>query len=170
MERYRSGDPSALNEFMASIYPLVYRFAFRLGGSGASHEDLVQASLEQVCRAARSFAGRSRVSTFVFGVCQRVASHHRRTERVRRLFRGHAEASLVPKERTDPDIAVERVEALHEARKALARLNAEERTVFVLHEIENLPLEEVAIALRCSIRTVKRRVHTARSKFAEPLP
>jgi RNA polymerase sigma factor (sigma-70 family) len=35
----------------------------------------------------------------------------------------------------------------------------------VLHEIEELPLEEVAQALGCSTRTVKRRLRSAREKL-----
>jgi DNA-directed RNA polymerase specialized sigma24 family protein len=39
----------------------------------------------------------------------------------------------------------------------------------VLHELEELPLDEVALALRCSTRTVKRRLRSARDRLlAEP--
>jgi len=51
------------------------------------------------------------------------------------------------------------------ARAALDRLDSEERAAFVLHEVEDLPLEEVATALDCSTRTVKRRLRAARDKL-----
>jgi DNA-directed RNA polymerase specialized sigma24 family protein len=35
----------------------------------------------------------------------------------------------------------------------------------VLYEVEELPLDEVAVALRCSTRTIKRRLQAARKKL-----
>src|SRR5262249_55269304 len=93
LERYRAGDGSALNAIMVEVYPLVHRFVFRLVGAHRHelHEDLVQASLEQLCGAIDGFEGRSRMSTFVFGICYRVVARQRRAERIRNLFRRVAE-------------------------------------------------------------------------------
>src|SRR5262245_55374130 len=64
LERNRSGDERALEDLMVEIYPSVYRFIWRL--SGHDDEDLVQASLEQICRSIARFEGRSRVMTFIY--------------------------------------------------------------------------------------------------------
>ena len=55
-------------------------------------------------------------------------------------------------------------------RAALDMLDGEERSAFVLHEVEELPLEDVAAVLRCSTRTVKRRLRSARTKLLERKP
>ena len=52
------------------------------------------------------------------------------------------------------------------ANRQLERLDAHERAAFVMHEIENLGLDEIAAAMRCSTRTVKRRLRSARIKVA----
>ena len=60
--------------------------------------------------------------------------------------------------------------AMVETRAALDALDGEERSAFVLHEVEELPLEDVAAVLRCSTRTVKRRLRAARGKLLAHKP
>jgi RNA polymerase sigma-70 factor (ECF subfamily) len=169
VERHRSGDPSALNAFMIEIYPSIHRIVYRLAGTRGrdAHEDLVQTSLEQVCRSIGSFEGRSRVTTFVFGICHRVVARSRRYERVRAWFKRDAEDACLPQAVTPPEELYERAQAVAGARAALEKLGSEERAAFVLHEVEDLPLEEVAAALGCSTRTVKRRLRAARQQLVE---
>jgi RNA polymerase sigma-70 factor, ECF subfamily len=170
--RHRSGDTSALNALMTALYPSIYRIVYRLAGARdrEQHEDLVQASLEQVCRSIDSFEGRSRVSTFVFGICHRVVARYRRYDRVRNWFRRDAEEATLPQGSAQPDDLIDRGRAVQSARAALNALDGEERAAFVLHEVEELPLEDVAAVLRCSTRTVKRRLRAARSKLVQHKP
>jgi len=167
VERHRTGDPSALNALMTEIYPSINRIVYRLAGPRQrdAHEDLVQSALEQVCRSIDAFEGRSRFTTFVFGICHRVVARSRRYERVRTWFRRDAEEATLPQERTSAEILLDRSRQVASARAALDLLDAEERSAFVLHEVEDLPLEEVAAALACSTRTVKRRLRAAREKL-----
>jgi RNA polymerase sigma-70 factor (ECF subfamily) len=170
--RHRSGDPAALNALMSTLYPSIYRIVYRLAGprDREQHEDLVQSSLEQVCRSIQAFEGRSRVSTFVFGICHRVVARHRRYDRVRTWFRRDAEEATLPQGSAPPDELLDRGRAVASARAALDELDGEERAAFVLHEVEELPLEEVASVLRCSTRTVKRRLRAARQKLLAQRP
>jgi len=167
VERHRAGDPAALNALMTAIYPSIYRIVYRLASprDRDQHEDLVQSSLEQVCRSIDSFEGRSRVSTFVFGICHRVVARSRRYDRVRTWFRRDAEEATLPSGSAAPDDLIDRGRAVATARAALDSLDGEERAAFVLHEVEELPLEDVAGVLRCSTRTVKRRLRAARTKL-----
>ena len=48
---------------------------------------------------------------------------------------------------------------------AIDALGADERAAFVLFEVEELPLADVAVALGCSTRTIKRRLRSARAKL-----
>ncbi|MDB4964754.1 MAG: hypothetical protein JWN44_443 [Myxococcales bacterium] len=170
--RHQSGDPAALNSLMTALYPSIYRIVYRLAGprDREQHEDLVQSSLEQVCRSIAGFEGRSRVSTFVFGICHRVVARSRRYDRVRSWFRRDAEDATLPQGAPAPDDLIDRSRAVASARAALDLLEGEERAAFVLHEVEELPLEDVAAVLRCSTRTVKRRLRVARTKLIAKKP
>jgi len=169
--RHKSGDPTALNALMAELYPSVNRIVYRLAGPRArqghqGHDDLVQNALEQVCRSLTAFEGRSRLTTFVFGICHRVVARSRRYERVRNWFRTDAEEVCAPSaDGLPPDEELARRQELKKAEAALGSLDAEERAALVLHEVEGLPLEEVAVALNCSTRTVKRRLRAAREQL-----
>jgi len=114
VERHRSGDPAALNALMTALYPSIYRIVYRLASprDREQHEDLVQASLEQVCRSIDGFEGRSRVSTFVFGVCHRVVARSRRYDRVRSWFRRDAEEATLPQAAHAPDELIDRGRAV----------------------------------------------------------
>lgn len=170
--RHRSGEPAALNQLMTALYPSIYRIVYRLASprDREQHEDLVQSSLEQVCRSIDGFEGRSRVSTFVFGICHRVVARARRYDRVRSWFRRDAEEATLPQGSAAPDDLIDRSRAVQSARTALGALGDEERAAFVLHEVEELPLEDVAAVLRCSTRTVKRRLRAARGKLLAKKP
>ena len=167
LDRHRAGDPAALNALMFAIYPSIHRIIFRLASRHGRdvQEDLVQMALEQVCRSIRAFEGRSLFSSFLFGVCHRVVARAFRYERVRSWYRRDAVLATAGDEPARADELYERARTVDEARQRLDLLEREERTAFVMYEVEGLPLEEVAAALACSTRTVKRRLRSSRAKL-----
>ena len=80
------------------------------------------------------------------------------------------EDATLPQASAAADDLLDRGRAVASARAALDTLDGEERAAFVLHEVEELPLEDVAAVLRCSTRTVKRRLRAARGKLLEHRP
>jgi RNA polymerase sigma-70 factor (ECF subfamily) len=94
----------------------------------------------------------------------------RRYDRVRSWFRRDAEDATLPQGSAAPDDLIDRGRAVASARAALDLLDGEERAAFVLHEVEELPLEDVAAVLRCSTRTIKRRLRAARTKLLASKP
>jgi RNA polymerase sigma factor (sigma-70 family) len=89
---------------------------------------------------------------------------------VRSWFRKDAEEATLPAHAARPDELLDRARDLAHARAALARLSAEERTAFVLHELEDVSIDEIAAALCCSARTVKRRLHSSRARLLSARP
>src|SRR6185503_1706164 len=140
------------NALMTKPYPTTHSIIYRLAGLRGRdmHEDQMQTALEQLCRSIGSFEGRSRVTTFVFGICHRVVARSRRYDRVRAWFKRDAEEATLPQGTAPPDELMDQAQAVMSARAALDQLGGEERAAFVLHEVEELPLEEVASALHCS--------------------
>jgi RNA polymerase sigma-70 factor (ECF subfamily) len=64
-----------------------------------------------------------------------------------------------------PDRLVEQAEAFAELEAILARMKPKQRTVFVLFEVEELPLERIAEVLECPLETVRSRLRHARAEF-----
>lgn len=98
--------------------------------------------------------------TFVYGVCLRVASDFRRRahRRHERLFADPPEPSQPPEQER---AAVHR-QVLAQLDAVLAGLPGPQREAFVLYEIEELSMNEVAGALGCPLQTAYSRLHAAR--------
>lgn len=152
--------PPTFEEVFAQCAPLVWRTMRRLGPREADAEDLAQEVFVVVFRKLPEFEGRSKVSTWVYGICVRVAADHRKRAHVR-LETPTAEVPE-PGPRSDPfgNIAREQARALLD--EVLATLDEDKRAVFVLYEIEELPMAEVAEAVGVPLQTAYSRLHAAR--------
>lgn len=140
--------------------PFVWRALRRLGVREADIEDVCQEVFVVVHRKLGDFEGRSSLRTWIYGICARTASDYRRSARVR-----HEVVTDAPPDA--PDSARQHdVLALREARakldRILDRLDDDKRAVFVLYEIEELTMNEVAEALGCPLQTAYSRLHAAR--------
>jgi RNA polymerase sigma-70 factor (ECF subfamily) len=102
--------------------------------------------------------------TFVYGICLRVASDFRRRAHLQR-----ERLCAEPPERTGPptqEVELVQRQALHLLEAALEHLDPVQRAAFVLYEIEELPMVEVARVLGCPVQTAYSRLHAARRGVA----
>lgn len=113
------------------------------------------------------FEGRSRVTTWLFAICQRVASDYRRSAPVRREIA--MDASELERATQAHGVALEQLEARQKARLAeaiLDKLPETQRVVLVLFELEELSGDEIAALLDVSVGTVRSRLRLAREAFS----
>ncbi|MBX7079351.1 MAG: sigma-70 family RNA polymerase sigma factor [Nannocystaceae bacterium] len=103
---------------------------------------------------------------WIYGVARRVAWRHHRSHG--RSERREREAP-VPDDGGSPEAALERDEAVAFMNAFLDALDDDQRTVFVLAEIEELTAREVAAIVGASPNTVASRLRLARGKFAAAL-
>lgn len=64
-----------------------------------------------------------------------------------------------------PDVLVDQKRARELLDEILARMSVEQRTIFVLHDIEGLTMAEIATALEISAGTVASRLRRARQQY-----
>jgi len=135
----------------------------RLGVAEADLDDVAQEVFVVVHRGLPSFEGRSRLKTWVVGICLRVVSRYRRSMGRRR------EATVEPQREPCIDAAqslvVEQAELRTSLERALAQLTEEQRAVVVLFEVEEMPMKEVARALQCHLFSAYKRLYAARAKL-----
>jgi RNA polymerase sigma-70 factor (ECF subfamily) len=140
----------------------VWRALLRLGVSRADVDDICQEVFLVVHRKLPEFEGRSSARTWLYGICVRTAADYRRI-RVRRS--PPAPDSQRPTVGEHPQ-EQEKVLAIRQAcailDQILDELDDEKRAVFVLYEIEELTMAEVASALDCPLQTAYSRLHAAR--------
>jgi RNA polymerase sigma-70 factor (ECF subfamily) len=105
--------------------------------------------------------------TFMYGICLRVAADYRKRKRRRHehLVADLPEVACRP---TQEDRAWQQ-QSLQRLRVALDELDPGQREVFVLYEIEELPMVEVARAVGRSLQTAYWRLYAARKTVATAL-
>jgi RNA polymerase sigma-70 factor (ECF subfamily) len=147
-------------QVFADCAPFAFRALRRLGVRDADVDDVCQEVFLVVHRRLDGFEGRSSIRTWVYGICLRVASDYRRRAYIARE-RPLAEAPEreIPASQHDD---LERREALAWLDGVLDGLDDAKRAAFVLYEIEQLPIAEVAAAARCPIQTAYARLYAAR--------
>jgi len=159
----RQGSPElpSLAEIFRQHAPFVWRGLRRLGVPESDVEDVCQEVFVVVHRKLGDFEGRSSLKTWIYGICARTASDYRRSGRVRREV-----VTDTPPEAPHEGASAYDTFALRQARATLDHildeLDDDKRSVFVLYEIEELTMAEVAEALGCPLQTAYSRLHAAR--------
>ena len=145
-------------------HAFVWRTLRRLGVREADVDDAVQEVFLALFRhAAEVEPGKER--GFLFRACEFTALRARRTLARRRE---KTEADPVPAETPasdSPDHALGRTQALARLDRVLDSLEDELRSVFVLYEIEELTMNEIAQLLEIPMGTVASRLRRARTSF-----
>lgn len=139
----------------------VLRALRRLGVREADLEDAAQETFVIVHRKLPEFAGRSTVKTWLFGICLRVASDWRQRVHIKR----EASADEAPERTTSgetPTREIARMQARKKLTALLELLDEDKRTVFVLFELEELPMAEVAKIVGVPLQTAYARLYAAR--------
>lgn len=160
--RCREGDTMAWRSLYDRHAPSVQRFITALGVPVEEREDAAQDVFMAVYRSLGRFRGEAQLSTWIYRIAARHAGRLGRRRRVREFL-----MSLVLREPSPPPPldASERASRLHALDRMLRRLHPKKRTVFVLFEIEGLPVEDIARVVGCPENTVWSRLHHARAEM-----
>lgn len=168
LERIRQGDESAFTQLVSDHLTHVVNLAYRMLGDRQEAEDLAQEAFIRLYRALPSFRGECKIKTWLYRVVSRLVIDHLRREKVRRrifFFRKSEEDPDPVDNCVDPGASPSDTLLGEEARqklyKAMTKLSARQRAVFVLRHQEGLPLKEIATVLHLKEGTVKAHLHRA---------
>lgn len=156
------GVPS-FDEVYDAHVAFVWRVLAAMGLRDAQLEDGVQDVFVVVHRKLGEFEGRAAITTWLFAIARRVASTHRRkatTDRER-----HEPLVEEPAGGGDPFAALSRARAAARVRQILDGMDEQKRLVFVLVELEQQSVPEVAKMLEINLNTAYSRLRLARSEF-----
>jgi RNA polymerase sigma-70 factor (ECF subfamily) len=156
----------AFTEIYREHATFVWRTLRRLGVRPADLEDVCQEAFVVVHRRVDGFDGQA-TKSWLFAIAQRVAADYRKRAYVRRE-RPHAAVPETAAPPTQHD-QLERQRARDFLQQALDQLDDDKRAVFVLYELEQMPMAEVARAVSCPLQTAYSRLHAARKYVRECL-
>jgi RNA polymerase sigma-70 factor (ECF subfamily) len=169
MAHARREDPAPT---FKSIYEEHARFVWltlqRVGVQSDDLGDVAHDVFVVVHRRLHTYDRTSRVTTWLFGICMRLAANYRRRRR-----RVPSEAVLRSRASDDAkaqipvDEMLARRQESASAERVLAKLSLEKRAVFVMFEIESLACQEIAELMGIPIGTVYSRLHAARAQIQQ---
>ncbi len=141
----------------------------RLGVPESDVADAVQDVFLVVHRRLGEFEGQSKVSTWLYGICYRVARDRRRLAHVRRRVDDDGDMDERPDERADVAAAAERRQGLELLETILDEMPIEQRAVFTLFELDAMGGDAIAEMLEIPVGTVYSRLRIAREQFRRSL-
>ena len=145
-------------------FDFVWRSLRRLGVREADAMDATQGVFLTIHLRLASFEGRSQLRSWIFGICMRVASDHRRSAPVRReVITDQVDLDLgATAHDADPLVRAESRQAVAIAESILNQLPEDQRVAFVLFELEEMSAEEIATLVDVPVGTIRSRLRLAR--------
>lgn len=161
-----------LDEMYRSHAARVARWVGHLGGPTADVDDLVHEIFLVADRRLPDFRGDAKLTTWLYGITERVVRGRRRNERIRRWLgrtrRDDMQRALSPTQLT-PIEELERRRAVDTVYRILDRLPDKYRDVLILFELEGASGEEIAALTERKLATVWVHLHRARTRFLEEI-
>jgi RNA polymerase sigma-70 factor (ECF subfamily) len=135
----------------------------RLGVRPEDRDDLTSEVFVRVHRSLDAYDRARPLRPWLFAFVARVASEHRRLARHRREV--VSDVLDPPSTALRPDEALEEGDARRVVHLALEELDMDKRAVFVLHDLDDTPVPEIARALGIAEGTAYSRLRAARQEM-----
>lgn len=170
VEGARSGDRSAFDTLVRSRMDAVYRTSLAILGSEADAADATQETFVSAWRHRHALRDPDKFDAWLgrinVNACRAQLRRRNRTKvREVRLF--DPEDAREP---ASPDrLLADRTADADAFDRAFARLSVDDRSVLVLHHLQERPVAEIAAVLGAPAGTIKSRLHRARAALESAL-
>jgi RNA polymerase sigma-70 factor (ECF subfamily) len=148
-----------------------FNVAFQLLRNHEDAAEVAQDAFVRIYRNIGTFRGECEFTTWLHQIVVNLARNKHRWWH--RRGREHAVAlddvlaNQLPAAESAPDAEADRLEFARRLSAKMAELPAISREVLVLRNVEQMSYEEIAVALECSVGTVKSRIARAREALRE---
>jgi len=154
----------------------IYNLGFRLLGNKEDAADLMQDTYIKAYENLDKFEGRSSFSTWLYRIATNNALMKLRKEKNKNISIdeikkiGDKDYKIeISDWYENPSLYFKSSELKQQLQKAIDSLPPKYKSVFILHDIEELPISEVAKILSLSIPAVKTRIHRSRMFLREKI-
>jgi RNA polymerase sigma-70 factor, ECF subfamily len=149
------------------VRPDLHRYCARMTGSIADGEDVVQDTLARAYYELSELKELPAMRSWLFRI-----AHNRALDYLRRYERRMGEPlegaeDIAAGDAVEPDIALERDEAVRAAISRFLELAPAQRSCVVLKDVLDYSLEEIAAMLELSLSAVKAALHRGRTRLRE---
>ncbi len=171
LERLKTYDSEAYRELFETLHDRIYNLAYRLTRNAEEAEEVLQEAFLSVFDKIHTFQGKSRLTTWIYAIASNAAlSRLRKKDSQAVTFNEEGPLNidgsllrnptvLFDVEKKDPLIVQELQERLE---KAIDELPDGYREIFIMKEIEKMPIKDIAPVFNINPGAVKTRLHRAR--------
>lgn len=168
--RCAAGDADAFKEIYDSHATRLYNLAWRMTGSPAEAEDMLQDIFLQAFRKLESYKGEAALGTWLYRLAMnllldRVRSRHGKMDRATVPLENERGEAVVPEPVGRTSDVVQRLDL----ERAVEGLPASYKAAFLLHDVEGFEHHEVGEMLGIAEGTSKSLVHKARLRIRASL-
>jgi RNA polymerase sigma-70 factor (ECF subfamily) len=173
-----SGDAAAVRHLVSANNQRLFRAGWSILKNRHEAEDVLQSCYAKALAAIHTFEGRSSLTTWLTRIAINEALAKKRAQERRRkhleaegvqVLETYREQLAKGSQAPSPEAEAAREQLRSILERAIAELPENFRTVFVLHEIEGVSVEDAAEALAIPTGTVKTRLMRARRKLQQAL-
>ena len=170
IHRTQQGDTTAFDELMTRYARSIYRLAYSMTRNHADADDLSQEAFIRAYHAIDRFDERFRFYTWLHRITVNLCINLAKKKKRQKLVPlGGSEYGDESVDIVDPKSGVEDSSLRRDLDRALARLPADQRMVFVLRVKEELSYNEISQQLGIPVGTVMSRLNRARARLKELL-
>lgn len=165
VDLYRSGQrEKAFQEIVDSYSERLYWHVRRFLWSHEDTDDLLQEIFVKVWSSLPSFRGDSQLYTWIYRIATNESLNFVQKQKIRSALRFE---SITPKieEKIDEDTLMNGDQLQRELAKAVQRLPAKQRTVFIMRWFDDMSYEEISEILETSVGALKASYHFASEKI-----
>ncbi len=182
LDRFAAGEAAAFGVLLHRYQRPVFNFIARNVRDGEAAADLLQEVFARVIQSAGEFRRSSKFSTWLYAIARNLCVDHMRRMSHRRHAsldaaggNGIADASAAPfveriaLEQPDVDRSAAAGRLRNRIMQAVESLPYEQREVFLMRQVQQMPFADIAIVVGVSENTVKSRMRYALERLQEAL-
>lgn len=179
IDRCLQNDADAFDEVVVRYKNKVYNYICRMIHNDHEAEDLTQEVFIRMFTSLASFRNQSSLHTWIFRIASNLCiDYYRRNKKHQNIAYSLDEpidneetqpSRDIPDNKYNPYKVFERGELNKQIEDALKQLPEKLRAVIILHDIEDLPYEDISHIVGCPLGTVKSRLFNARMQLREKL-
>lgn len=173
VRRVQEGDVAAFDQLILKYRERLFSIIYNLTSNREDAADLTQEAFIKAFRSINRFKGKSSFFTWLYRIAVNSSLTHLKRNRMRRFFSfenineemGSSEIIEALAEKMKSDKSALLSELQEKLNEALHKLSPKHRTVVVLFEIEGLSHQEISEIMKCSVGTVRSRLHYAKQQL-----
>ncbi len=177
VERLKAGDEAAFRELVDTQQQRVLNVALGLVQNHELAEDITQEVFIEIFRSVAKFGGQSTLSTWIYRItvnkCLDAIRYQKRGKRfafITSLFRQDTGELKYESPHFDhPGIALEKKENARILFAAIEELPDNQKTAFILSQVEELPQRDIAMVMDISVKAVESLIQRAKGNLRKKL-